>query len=97
VKGNKAESVIPDMIALSQNYPNPFNPATIIKYQVPEDAFVIIKVYDILGKKVRTLVNEKAAGYYSVNFNGSNLSSGIYFYSIAAGNFYQVKKMILAK
>jgi hypothetical protein len=82
---------------LFQNYPNPFNPSTIIKYQVPEDAFVIIKVYDILGKEVRTLVNEKTAGYHSVNFNGSNLSSGIYFYSIAAGNFCQVKKMILAK
>ncbi len=83
---------------ISQNYPNPFNPTTIINYSVPTRTFVSLKVFDILGREVKTLVNEEiSAGNYSVNFNGANLSSGVYFYSISAGIFKQVKKLILLK
>ena len=83
---------------ISQNYPNPFNPTTTINYSVPTRTFVSLKVFDILGREVTTLVNEeKSAGNYSVNFNGANLSSGVYFYSISAGNFKQVKKLIMLK
>ena len=81
-----------------QNYPNPFNPITIIRYQMPKDEFVTLRVYDILGREITTLVNEeKPAGTYSVNFNASNLASGIYFYKISAGNFSQTKKMLLLR
>ena len=83
---------------LYQNYPNPFNPTTIIKYDVPKSSLVTIKVYDILGRIVKTLVNEeKIPGSYEVTFNAQNLSSGIYFYTIKAGDFVQAKKMILLK
>jgi len=83
---------------ISQNYPNPFNPITRISYQIPEPAFVSIKVYDVLGKEIETLVNvEKIAGNYGVDFDGSELTSGIYFYRITAGNFSETKKMILLK
>lgn len=82
----------------SSNHPNPFNPITIINYALPSSRKVVIKIYDILGREVVELLNEeKQAGAYSVTFNASNLSSGVYFYSITAGNFRQVKKMILAK
>lgn len=80
------------------NYPNPFNPVTTIIYSIPIDNLVVIKVYDILGREVATLVNEpKVAGEYSINYDASKLSSGIYFYSIQAGSFNQTKKMILTK
>jgi len=84
---------------LRQNYPNPFNPSTNIQYDLPFDNFVSIKIYDILGKEVNTIVNEfKNAGSYIVLFNGSNFSSGIYYYKIKTGNVNQVKKkMILLK
>ncbi len=83
---------------LSQNYPNPFNPTTVIKYSIPEDNFVTIKLYDILGKEITTLVNDyKTTGKYKVLLNGSKLSSGIYIYSIQAGDFKEIKKMILQK
>ena len=90
--------------SLEQNYPNPFNPSTSISYQLPAGGYVTLKVYDMLGKVVKTLVNEyKTEGKYSVNFDGSNLSSGIYFYSIyskpldGSKEFHDVKKMILLK
>jgi len=88
--------------SLSQNYPNPFNPTTIIKYQIPEISFVTLKVYDILGNEVTTLVNEeKPAGNYEVEFSaiggGSNLASSIYFYRLQAGDFSKTKKMIYLK
>ena len=96
IKGNK--NIIPNKFALYQNYPNPFNPTTIIKYSLPTDEKVVMKVYDILGREIAALVNEiKTAGTYSVQFDGSNLSSGVYFYSITAGANKQVKKMLLAK
>jgi len=83
---------------LLQNYPNPFNPNTIISYQLPVSSKVIIKVYDILGDEIATLVNEeKPAGNYEVNYNALQLSSGIYFYKMQAGSFINTKKMILIK
>ena len=89
---------LPKEYALFQNYPNPFNPTTNIKYSVPSNAYVSLKVYDILGREVATLVNEqKPAGNYEVNFNASSLSSGVYFYKIQSGSFAQVRKMLLLK
>ena len=83
---------------LYQNYPNPFNPTTMINYTLPTDEKVVIKVYDILGREVAELVNgQKAAGKHSVQFDGSNLSSGIYLYSITAGQYHQTKKIMLVK
>ena len=83
---------------LSQNYPNPFNPGTIIKYSVANKQIVKLKIYDLLGKEVATLVNEeKTAGNYSINFNGGGLASGIYFYRLQAADYIETKKMILLK
>lgn len=84
--------------SLNQNYPNPFNNSSIITYTIPINSFVTIKVYDILGKEVSTLVNEeKSAGNYSMRFDGKNLASGIYFYQIRAGKYNCTKKLILLK
>lgn len=99
-KGNHLSnnSNIPKEYSLSQNYPNPFNPVTNIKYQIPVNGFVSLKIYDITGREIANLVKEyKQAGYYTVTFNGSNLASGVYFYRIQAGDFVQVKKMVLIK
>ena len=83
---------------LEQNYPNPFNPTTTIKYQIPEVSFVTIKVYDVLGNEIATLVNEqKPADSYEVEFDASGLPSGIYFYRLQAGSFVEAKKMVLMK
>lgn len=91
-------SVMITEYSLEQNYPNPFNPSTTIKYDIPEASLVTIKVYDISGKEVVTLVNEnKNYGRYEVQFNGDNLSTGVFYYKITAGNFTEVKKMILIK
>lgn len=88
----------PKDFSLKQNYPNPFNPSTVIKYQVPSTGNVVLKVYDILGKEVATLVNDvKAAGDYECRFSGANLSSGLYIYMLKAGSSVQSKKMILLK
>ncbi len=84
--------------SLSQNYPNPFNPTTNIKYSISSKQFVTLKIYDVLGNEVKTLVSEnKESGNYTVKFNASNLASGIYFYRLKAGNFSSVKKLILLK
>lgn len=89
---------IPDKFYLSQNYPNPFNPTTNFEYGISESGSVSLKIYNTTGKEVATLVNEtKTAGYYTVNFNGSNLSSGVYYYRIESGKFVQVKKLVLLK
>ncbi len=94
----KNQNNILNHFELKQNYPNPFNPATKIKYQLASSGIVSLKVYDILGREVATLVNEtKSAGNYEANFNAANLSSGIYLYKIQAGNFTESKKMILLK
>ncbi|MEJ2615364.1 MAG: T9SS type A sorting domain-containing protein [Ignavibacteriaceae bacterium] len=83
---------------LYQNYPNPFNPKTTISYEIPKEYYVTIKIYDILGKEITTLVSErKTAGKYLVNFNGSNYPSGVYFYRMQAGNFVSTKKFVLLK
>jgi hypothetical protein len=98
VKVDEKKNNIPQEYELNQNYPNPFNPTTTINYQLPENGFVTIKVYDMLGKEVSTLVNEnKSAGYYKVNFGASKLTSGVYVYIINANNFVQSKKMLLMK
>jgi hypothetical protein len=84
--------------SLSQNYPNPFNPNTIISWQSPLSSWQTLKIYDVLGKEVATLVDEqKEAGSYSVTFEAGSLSSGIYYYSITAGDFHQTKKLVLLK
>jgi len=91
-------SDLPKTFFLNQNYPNPFNPVTNIKYDLPKDVFVSIKIYDLLGREIKTLVSEfKQAGSYLVSFNGSEFASGIYFYKIQAGSFTQVKRMVLVK
>jgi len=91
-------SEIPDKFLLYQNYPNPFNPSTIIKYQITESKFVSLKVFDVLGKEIANLVNEKQkAGVYETTFNAGNLSSGIYFYRIVAGDYSETKKMLMIK
>ena len=97
-QGGINELEIPNIYALDQNYPNPFNPNTTIKYQLPRDGFVTLRVYDILGNEVISLVSEqKAAGKYEVNFDASQLASGIYIYKIQAGGFVSSKKMVLLK
>ncbi|MDX9711514.1 MAG: transposase [Ignavibacteriaceae bacterium] len=84
--------------SLEQNFPNPFNPSTKIKFQIPKDGFVSLKVYDILGNEITNLVNEeKSRGRYEVNFNGSSLANGVYIYEIQSGDFISSKKMILLK
>lgn len=83
---------------IEQNYPNPFNPSTKISFNVPQESFVKVKVYDIIGNEITTLVNEvKSAGYYEVEFVAENLSSGIYIYQLRANDFIQTKKMILLR
>lgn len=83
---------------LFNNYPNPFNPSTKIRYAVPQNAFTTLKVYSITGKEVAVLVNEqKTPGVYEINFDGAELSSGVYFYKLQSGSFSDVKKMILTK
>lgn len=97
-RGNESITSLPTEYSLAQNYPNPFNPSTTINYELPESGQVTLKIYDLLGKEVATLVNEKMeAGRYSATFNGSALSSGMYFYKITAGSFTAVKKMALIK
>jgi len=95
---NVVSTEIPAKYDLKQNYPNPFNPTTNIKFAVPHNEFVSIKVYDVLGKEVETLLNEnKQAGTYEVNFNASSLSSGVYFYKMTAGSFVSIKRMVVVK
>lgn len=102
---NQVSSSIPDKYYLSQNYPNPFNPVTRIDFDIPRrggssmgNIFVSLKVYDVLGREVKTLVNEeKVAGFYSVDFNGTDLTSGVYFYSLETQSYKDTKWMILIK
>ena len=92
------ENIDPDFYYLSQNYPKSFNPSTNIRFQISKLSFVNVKVYDVLGREVESLINEeKSAGSYNVQFNSNNLTSGIYFYKIRAGEFSQTNKMILLK
>lgn len=83
---------------LQQNYPNPFNPGTIISYSIPKGTFVTLKIYDVIGNEVATLVNEtKSAGKYDINFNASELSNGVYLYQLKTNEFTSTRKMILMK
>ena len=94
----QTDNALPKVYSLMQNYPNPFNPTTLIKYDLPKAGLVTLKVYDMLGKEVATLVNgTQAAGHYSVQFNASTLSSGVYIYRIQSNNFTAVKKLVLLK
>ena len=93
--GNKT---IPNKFELFQNYPNPFNPTTSIKYSIPKTSYVSLVVFDILGSEIIRLVGkEQTQGNYEIEFDGSDLTSGIYFYRIQAGEFVETKKMILLK
>ncbi|MCF8243302.1 MAG: T9SS type A sorting domain-containing protein [Melioribacteraceae bacterium] len=92
------EEDIPLVYKLKQNYPNPFNPSTTIKYELPDEGHVVIKLYDVLGREIQTLVNEsKSPGRYEIKFDGSKLSSGVYIYRIEAGQFTSIKKLMLMK
>ena len=97
------ESMVPDEFALYQNYPNPFNPATRLRYDIPENSHVNIKIYDLIGRKVKTLVNQtQDAGFKSIIWNATNdygkpVSAGIYLYQIQAGEYISTKKMVLLK
>ncbi len=95
---NSEDDFHPEVFYLSQNYPNPFNPATTIKYSIPASSFIQLKVYDVLGNEISTLINEeKSSGNHEVTFDAAGLPSGIYFYTIEAGLFTESKKMILLK
>ncbi|MCK9210142.1 MAG: T9SS type A sorting domain-containing protein [Ignavibacteriaceae bacterium] len=97
-KVEKLGNTIPTVYMLEQNYPNPFNPETSIRFSVPQESFVTVKVFNTLGEEVMTLVNEeKSAGVYNVSFQANSLTSGIYFYTIKANDFTSTKKMILMK
>jgi hypothetical protein len=88
----------PTEYRLFQNYPNPFNPTTTIRYNLPASGFVSLKVYDVLGREVSSLVNERqTAGSYESRFNAANLPSGMYFYRLQSGTFTETRKMLLVK
>ncbi|MBI5404309.1 MAG: T9SS type A sorting domain-containing protein [Ignavibacteriae bacterium] len=96
--GIVSNTEIPKSYSLSQNYPNPFNPVTKISYALPKDGFTTIKIYDVLSREIATLVSEnKTAGYYSVDFDASAFSSGVYFYKLESGAFSEIKRMMLIK
>jgi hypothetical protein len=89
---------VPTDFTLYQNYPNPFNPSTKIRFVIPKSSFVNIKVYNVLGKEIVTLINEeRPAGNHEVEFSGTDLPSGVYFYKLQTGSFIQTKKMILLR
>ena len=94
----EADKNLPTKFSLEQNYPNPFNPTTTIKYSIPKEGIVTLKIYNIIGEEVTTLVNEnKQVGNYNVSYSATNLSSGIYLYKLSAGSFVETRKMILLK
>ena len=103
ILGVSPGTTVPLSFVLHQNYPNPFNPITQIKYELPKASLVNITVYDMMGKVVRTLINmEQTAGYKSIQWNATNdegkpVSAGLYLYTIQAGEFRQIKKMVLLK
>jgi flagellar hook assembly protein FlgD len=103
IAAGKSETLLPHAFSLSQNHPNPFNPETIIRYALPEDCHVELTIHNILGQKVMTLVNEyQKAGYKMIHWNGRNergseLPSGLYFYTLKALTYQQTKKMVLLR
>jgi endoglucanase len=89
---------LPSEYSLSQNYPNPFNPSTLIRYSIPQKALVQIKVFDMIGREIKTIIHEeKLAGEYTIEFHAGNLSSGVYFYTLQVGNYTETKKLLLIK
>ena len=100
---SEEEIAIPTVYALEQNYPNPFNPSTQIRYAIPEETMVTISIYDMMGRKVRTLVNQSVSpGYHTTLWNATNdkgtaVSAGMYIYTIQAGSYHHMKKMVLLK
>ena len=96
--GIETENTQPTEYSLNQNYPNPFNPATTISYSIPQAGNVSLKIFNVLGQEVKSLVNEyQNAGIYKLTFDASALTSGAYFYSLSTDNFLQVKKMMLVR
>jgi hypothetical protein len=96
--GLQSLETIPGTYRLGQNYPNPFNPVTHIEFQIPESEFVSIKIFNLIGKEVATLVSEEMnPGNYRYRFDGKALASGVYYYQLVAGEFREVKKMILLR
>jgi len=94
----ETDAEVPDKYKLFQNYPNPFNPTTTISFELPSESFASLKVYDVLGTEVATLVNDKlTAGHHEVTFNGSQLTSGVYFYRLLAGKYTKTSKAVLIK
>ena len=97
-KGQGALSQIPEAFGLLQNYPNPFNPSTVIRYELPVDSYVTLKVYDVLGRLVETIVDgSQEAGYRTATWKASSSPSGIYFYTLKAGTFTETKKLLLLR
>ncbi|MEO6694213.1 MAG: T9SS type A sorting domain-containing protein, partial [Ignavibacteria bacterium] len=95
---NNTSSNVLNNYELFQNYPNPFNPITVIKYKIQKDNFISLKIFDVSGKEIITLVNEKqSSGIYKIDFNASDLPSGIYFYTLKAGDYSHTKTMIFLK
>ncbi|MEK9138396.1 MAG: T9SS type A sorting domain-containing protein, partial [Bacteroidota bacterium] len=94
----KPQSAIPNRFSLEQNYPNPFNPSTTISFTIPHSSFITLKVFDVLGREVATLVNEELrAGRYERTFDGSGLASGVYLLRLQAGSSVQTNKLLLLK
>lgn len=95
---NNISTEIPKSFMLYQNYPNPFNPVTVIRYSLIGNRFVSLIVFDALGKEITTLVNDKQnTGSYEIEFEGTGLSSGVYFYKLSTNNYFETKKMFLLK
>jgi hypothetical protein len=98
INGIESQNQIPGKFALYQNYPNPFNPVTIISYDIPKRANVSLKIYNVIGQLVMQPINEvKEPGKYNLEFDASNLPSGVYYYEIKAGSFTDTRKMVLVK
>ena len=91
-------SFTPDEYFLSQNYPNPFNPSTTVEFSIPVKTNVVLKIFDVLGNEIVTLINEeRSANIYKINFNATNLPSGVYYYTLRTENFTKTRKMLLLK
>ncbi|MBP9581972.1 MAG: T9SS type A sorting domain-containing protein, partial [Ignavibacterium sp.] len=98
INSEEKEQIIPKEYSLYQNYPNPFNPTTTIKFDLPKDGLTTLEIFDILGRRITTLINEnRSAGSYEQVFNASSLASGVYVYKLQAGDYINSKKMILLK
>jgi hypothetical protein len=97
IEPEPGQNQLPQVYELKQNYPNPFNPVTTVKYQLPKESYVLIRMYDITGKETALFSGIQPAGYYQLNLDGSDLASGIYFLKLEAGDYTKVIKMSLIK